>query len=330
MAKNAIKYLDGIRIEKVDATRAEYEEYKQLGKRIKYKCPYKQNGKVCGAEMNICGGSEYITKYGTRVVKEPYFDSAPHSVHQRGCPNTPKGTPTISVYARAVRDISLDDYFELFAQPEREHHGPGGGVPIDPDDDVEPIEENVDEEEAAVRVVRPRGLNHLYEAIRDNFELNALRNGQLCRNALINYRSYQAVRDGEIVLDGRSLVLMEKCHNSDLYDAFGGKIRDGNLMVVLQDPYIGDDANRTYYILKMQYPDTQRMKDRKARFFDTLKGEDERIFIILGNWVKVTYDGFEQYNIYETEITYKYIDVLQDEQYEAEFLRKTEKGKEKE
>ena len=55
MAKNAIKYLDGIRIEKVDATRAEYEEYKQLGKRIKYKCPYKQNGKVCGAEMNICG-----------------------------------------------------------------------------------------------------------------------------------------------------------------------------------------------------------------------------------------------------------------------------------
>ena len=38
MAKQAYKYLDGIRIKKVDATQAEYEEYKQLGKRIKYKC----------------------------------------------------------------------------------------------------------------------------------------------------------------------------------------------------------------------------------------------------------------------------------------------------
>ena len=324
MAKQAYKYLDGIRIKKVDATQAEYEEYKQLGKRIKYKCSCERNGIVCGADMIICGGSEYTNKRGTKVIKKPYFESSPNAVHQMDCPNTPKGARIINVYARAVGDISLDDYFELFAQPDREHHGPGGGGPIDPDDDVEPIEENDDEQEAAVRVVRPRGLNHLYEAIRDNFELNALRNGQLCRNALINYRSYQAVRDGEIVLDGRSLVLTEKCHNNDLYDAFGGKIRDGNLMVVLQDPYIGDDANRTYYILKMQYPDTQRMKDRKARFFDTLKGEDERIFIILGNWVKVTYDGFEQYNIYETEITYKHIDVLQDEQYEAEFLRKTE------
>ena len=330
MAKQAYKYLDGIRIKKVDATQAEYEEYKQLGKRIKYKCSCERNGIVCGADMIICGGSEYTNRRGTKVIKKPYFESSPNAVHQMGCPNTPKGARIINVYARAVGDISLDDYFDLYARPDRENPEPGGGGPVGPDGPIEPIEDDEDEGEAAVRVVRPRGLNRLYEAIRDNFELNALRNGQLCRNALINYRSYQAVRDGEIVLDGRSLVLMEKCHNNDLYDAFGGKIRDGNLMVVLQDPYIGDDAERTYYILEMQYPDTQRMKDRKTRFFDTLKGEDERIFITLGNWEKVSYEGFEQYNIYETVITYKYIDVLQDERYEAEFLRKTEKGKKKE
>lgn len=330
MAKQAYKYLDGIRIKKVDATQAEYEEYKQLGKRIKYKCSCERNGIVCGADMIICGGSEYTNRRGTKVIKKPYFESSPNAVHQMGCPNTPKGARIINVYARAVGDISLDDYFDLYARPDRENPEPGGGGPVGPDGPIEPIEDDEDEGEAAVRVVRPRGLNRLYEAIRDNYEFNVLRNGQLCREALINYRSYQAVRDGEIVLDGRSLVLMEKCHNNDLYDAFGGKIRDGNLMVVLQDPYIGDDAERTYYILEMQYPDTQRMKDRKTRFFDTLKGEDERIFITLGNWEKVSYEGFEQYNIYETVITYKYIDVLQDERYEAEFLRKTEKGKKKE
>lgn len=327
MAKSAIKYLDGIKVREVGATQAEYEEYKQLGKRIKYKCPCEQNDIVCGADMTICGGSEYTNRRGTKVIKKPYFESSPNSVHQMGCPNTPKGARIINVYARAVGDISLDDYFDLYARPDRENPEPGGGGPVGPDGPIEPIEDDEDEGEAAVRVVRPRGLSRLYEAIRDNYEFNVLRNGQLCREALINYRSYQAVRDGEIVLDGRSLVLMEKCHNNDLYDAFGGKISDGNLMVVLQDPYIGDDANRTYYILKMQYPDTQRMKDRKTRFFDTLKGEDERIFIILGNWVKVTYDGFEQYNIYETEITYKYIDVLQDERYEAQYLRKNEEDK---
>ena len=62
MAKNAIKFFDGIEIKEVEATKAEYEEYKKLGKRIVYKCSCKQNGEVCGADMNICGGSEYITK----------------------------------------------------------------------------------------------------------------------------------------------------------------------------------------------------------------------------------------------------------------------------
>lgn len=327
MAKRAYKYLDGIMVEDVEATQAEYEEYKQLGKRIKYKCSCERNGIVCGADMIICGGSEYTNKRGTKVIKKPYFESSPNAVHQMGCPNTPKGARIINVYARAVGDISLDDYFELFAQPDREHHGPGGGGPIDPDDDVEPIEENDDEEEAAVRVVRPRGLNHLYEAIRDNFELNALRNGQLCRNALINYRSYQAVRDGEIVLDGRSLVLTEKCHNNDLYDAFGGKIRDGNLMVVLQDPYIGDDANRTYYILKMQYPDSDRMMARRKRFFEQLKNTED-IFLILGDWRRANYEGFESCSIYETEIpSDRLIDVLRNERYEAKYLRKNEEDK---
>lgn len=300
MADMAFRVFDGEEKRK-KATNEEYAFYIQHRPCTKYRCCGEPNGKKCTAEMIINKGTAYY-RNGKKVEKAPYFSTLENSRHAPGCDYTPKYEKTISVLSKNIEDISLFDFFMKIVKKSGQKKTTGGGKgprggegPTTDGGETERIREG----DPNIRRVQPSRLEQMYLAL-INCPKDAKVGGTIsCEEALINSRSYEKARKGELDLIGIRLVVAERCRVGDVID-FTKENRGKRKILVMQDPYIGPNGQRIYYLLRLDEPEGGKAWRSRHKLTEDFFTSD-KLWLVMGNWEQINAKDLK-YTIFATDI----------------------------